>query len=107
MKTNAILFLVATLAAAAPALAARDQSRDGGRNEHDLAREALARGDVLPIARILAIVAQRVPGEVVEVKLDERRERLFYQVKVLTSSGVVREVHLDPKTGVITREEDD
>jgi uncharacterized membrane protein YkoI len=110
---NAILLSLALLAcgASSPGIAReegqRQQRDDSRRDEHDLAREALRRGEVLPIARILAVVAQRVPGEVVEVKLDERRGQLFYQVKVLTPSGIVREIHLDPRTAVITREEDD
>jgi uncharacterized membrane protein YkoI len=110
---HAILLSFALLAcgASSPGLAREDRPRqqrdDSRRDEHDLAREALRRGDVLPIARILAVVAQRVPGEIVEVKLDERRGQLFYQVKVLTAAGIVREVHLDPRTAAITREEDD
>ena len=81
----------------------RDRER---REEQDIAREAFRRGEVLPITRILAVVAQRVPGEVVEVKLETRRT-LHYQVKVLTQAGVVREVHVDARSGTITREEDD
>jgi uncharacterized membrane protein YkoI len=110
---HAILLSFALLACGASTLSVaredrpRQQRDEARRDEHDLAREALRRGDVLPIARILAVVAQRVPGEVVEVKLDERRGQLFYQVKVLTSAGIVREIHLDPRTAAITREEDD
>ena len=117
MKTNAILLLVTLLATAGSGLAQaqdnrprqqRDEIRRNDRDrDHDLARDALRRGEVLPIARILAVVAQRAPGEVVEVKLDERRGQLFYNVKVLTPAGIVREIHLDPRTAAITLEEDD
>ena len=84
----------------------RDLRERERREEQDIAREAFRRGEVLPITRILAVVAQRVPGEVVEVKLETRRT-LHYQVKVLTQAGVVREVHVDARSGTITREEDD
>jgi uncharacterized membrane protein YkoI len=102
-----VLFTLALTLGATPALAA-DRNRDRDRREEqDIAREALRRGEVLPITRILAVVAQRVPGEVIEVQLETERGVLSYEVKVLTASGVVREVDVDARTGMITREEDD
>jgi uncharacterized membrane protein YkoI len=83
--------------------AARSRDRD---RDQDLARQALQRGEVLPIARILELVAQHQPGDVIEVQLDERRGRLEYQIKVLARSGRVVELALDAHTGALLRLED-
>jgi uncharacterized membrane protein YkoI len=83
--------------------AARSRDRD---DDQDLAREALKRGEVLPVARILELVAQHLPGDVIEVQLDERRGRLEYEIRVLTPSGRVRELVLDARTGAFVRFED-
>ncbi|MGD2020700.1 MAG: peptidase M4, partial [Thiohalocapsa sp.] len=39
-------------------------------HDHDRARAALERGEVLPLAEILASVTAQVPGDVVEVELE-------------------------------------
>jgi len=83
--------------------AAGTRDRD---DDQDLARQALQRGEVLPIARILELVAQHLPGDVIEVQLDERRGRLEYEIRVLTPSGRVRELVLDARTGAFVRFED-
>ena len=83
--------------------AARSNDRD---DDQDLARQALQRGEVLPISRILELVAQHLPGDVIEVQLDERRGRLEYEIRVLTPSGRVRELVLDARTGAFVRFED-
>ena len=42
---------------------------DDHAREHDAIREALQRGEVLPLVRILAIAQEKVPGDVIEVEL--------------------------------------
>jgi len=93
----------ALLFSVADGAAARSRDRD---DDQDLAREALKRGEVLPVARILELVAQHLPGDVIEVQLDERRGRLEYEIRVLTPSGRVRELVLDARTGAFVRFED-
>jgi len=103
MKQSLALALgFAFLFAFADHAAARSRDRD----DQDLARQALQRGEVLPIARILELVAQHLPGDVIEVQLDERRGRLEYEIRVLTPSGRVRELVLDARTGAFVRFED-
>ncbi len=80
--------------------------RDRDRGDNDLARAALQRGEILPITRILPLVAQYLPGDVVEVRLDTRRGRLNYEIRVLTSSGQVRKLVLDARTGASVAIED-
>jgi uncharacterized membrane protein YkoI len=73
--------------------------RDRHRGDNDFARNALQRGEILPITRILPLVAQYLPGDVVEVRLESKGGRLQYEIKVLTPSGHIRDLVLDARTG--------
>ena len=77
--------------------------------DHDAALEALRRGEVLPLTRILPIVHKRVPGDVVKIKLDEDNDtgRINYSVKVLTPDGRIIEVEVDARTAVVTDVEEE
>jgi uncharacterized membrane protein YkoI len=79
---------------------------DKGR-EHDEIRGALQRGEVLPLAKLLAIAQEKVPGDVIEVELESKRGALVYEIKVLTGSGRVREIEIDARTGAVLKIEDD
>jgi uncharacterized membrane protein YkoI len=103
MKKALVFALGFALFSLADDAAARSRDRD---DDQDLARQALQRGEVLPVARILELVAQHLPGDVIEVQLDERRGRLEYEIRVLTPSGRVRELVLDARTGAFVRFED-
>lgn len=85
---------------------ARPRDRDRDHGDNDMARAALQRGEILPITRILPLVAQYLPGDVVEVKLNTRRGHLNYEIKVLTSSGRIRNLVLDARTGASVAIED-
>jgi uncharacterized membrane protein YkoI len=100
MRKMPVIALALAAVIASGAALSRDRDRD-----HDLARSALQRGEVLPIARILTLAAQILPGDVIEVELKERRGRLQYELKVLTPTGRVRELTLDARDG--RRIEDD
>jgi uncharacterized membrane protein YkoI len=75
--------------------------------DHTGVREALQRGEVLPLVKILAIANKEVPGDVIEVELEDEREALLYEIKILTSTGRVREVKIDARTGTVVSIEDD
>lgn len=79
---------------------------DKGR-EHDEIRGALQRGEVLPLAKILAIAQEKVPGDVIEVELESKRGALVYEIKVLTQGGRVREIKIDARNGTVLKIEDD
>jgi uncharacterized membrane protein YkoI len=102
---------VATLAAFAALVGAsaiageHDQHK---KKDHEAARQALLRKSVLPLSRILSIAAERAPGEVIEVELEEASPgKLKYDLKILAKNGRVRELELDAKTGATLKLEDD
>jgi uncharacterized membrane protein YkoI len=80
---------------------------DKKQREHDAIREALQRGEALPLVRILALAQQAVPGDVIEVELERKHAALVYEIKVLTQTGRVREIKIDARTGSILKIEDD
>ena len=104
MKTFVAGTLCAAVLVVASGVAGDD---DDHAREHDAIRAALQRGEVLPLARILAIAQQQVPGDVIEVELESKRAALVYEIKVLTESGRVREVKIDARNGTVLSVEDD
>src|SRR5688500_14077495 len=98
-KTMIISVLCTSLVLGITASVADDRSRH--EREQDAIREALQRGEVLPLAKILAIVQQHVPGDVIEVELENERSSLIYEIKVLTKSGRVREIEIDARSGAV------
>jgi uncharacterized membrane protein YkoI len=86
---------------ASPAFAER---RDA---DHEAVRGALMRNEILPLSRILAIAAERAPGDVLKIELERDRTALVYEVKILARDGRVREVKIDAKTGAVLKVEED
>jgi uncharacterized membrane protein YkoI len=84
-----ITFLVAVLAATA---AVAD-------SDHDRARRAVEKGQVLPLKDILSRVQQANAGQVIEAELEEKGGVFVYEIKVLTGDGRVTKLHYDARTG--------
>jgi uncharacterized membrane protein YkoI len=99
------LAVVALLSAAMAQGAARDVARD--RADQQAASKALARGEILPIIRVLGIATARVPGDVLKVKLERKSFGFQYEVKILAHNGRVREIEIDARTGAVRSIEDD
>jgi len=70
-------------------------------SDHDRARAALERGEVRPLAEVLAAVATQVPGEVIEVELEREHGHWVYELKVIARDGRVLEVLVDAATATI------
>lgn len=98
------LFILAAGALLAAPLAASSKQ---DKADQQAASAALARGEILPIVRVLGIATARVPGDVLKVKLEREPWGFKYEVKVLAKNGRVREVEIDAKTGKVVKIEDD
>ncbi|HEU4959360.1 MAG TPA: PepSY domain-containing protein [Sphingomonas sp.] len=106
-RTGWALPLLGTLAAAGMATGAHaDDHREKAR-ELAAIRAAVQRGELLPLPRIMTLALARVPGDVVKTELEAEHGRLTYEVKILTRTGIVREVKLDARKGTILEIEDD
>lgn len=62
---------------------------------------------LLPLTRILQIVRARVPGEVIDVELDDEDGRPEYEITILTADGRSIETQIDAVNGTIRKSEED
>ncbi len=75
------------------------------RRDHDEAREALARGQVMPLQRVLEHLARQRPGgHVLEVELEHTRGRWVYEIKQVDSGGQLVKLRLDARSGELLNE---
>jgi uncharacterized membrane protein YkoI len=88
-------------------LAAAGAAADPDRRDHDRARAALERGEVLPLAQILGAVAAAVPGDVVELELEREDGAWVYEIKVIAPDGRLLEVLVDGASGRLLEQEED
>jgi uncharacterized membrane protein YkoI len=73
----------------------------------DRLRDAVARGDVLPLSVLQEKLTKAFPGEIIRVELDEDDGRFIYEFKVLQSSGRLFEIEMDARTGDVLDVDDD
>lgn len=89
------------------AVASPDEHEHRHAHDHDRARAALSRGEVRPLAEILALVSTAVPGDVVEVELEREHGRWVYELKVIATDGRRLEVLVDAADGMLLAHEED
>ncbi|MGV3695276.1 MAG: PepSY domain-containing protein [Paracoccus marcusii] len=75
--------------------------------DYETARQAVDRGDMLPLEKILARIEARHPGRIVEVELEDEDGLWLYEIEVLTPEGRLIEIELDARTGAILGYEED
>jgi uncharacterized membrane protein YkoI len=110
MMKPVIAFALALSAVTAPVIAGgltKEQKQAQERRDQQEASAAMARGEILPIARMLDAATAAVPGDVLKVKLERKASGFQYEVKVLARDGRVREIHLDARTARVLSVEDD
>ena len=75
--------------------------------DHETARRAVERGELLPLAKILASAAKTHPGRVLDVELERDDGRYLYEIEVLLKDGRVVELTYDGRTGALLESEVD
>ena len=115
MRVFPSLLLLATVAglawafapaspAAAQAFPANDEAAAGlPKRDHERVREAVARGEMVPLSVILADAQRRHPGTVLDVELDDGE----YEIEILGADGVIMELEYDARTGALLEAEVD
>jgi uncharacterized membrane protein YkoI len=71
--------------------------------DHDRARQAVERGEALPLFDILARVRSDLGGEVVGVSFERKDERWVYEFKVVMAGGGLAEVYVDAASAQILK----
>ncbi len=94
---HAALAAAMFLMALQPALAQEDDPEP----DHELARQALQRKEILPLDQVLAAIRDRVPGEIVEIELEREKDRWIYEVEIIDETGRMRDVLVDAKNAEI------
>lgn len=65
------------------------------------ARDAVQRGEILPLEQVMARVQGRFPGRLLDVRLNRSNGRWTYYLKMLTHEGRVLNVAVDARTARI------
>lgn len=95
--------LALCLIAAAPALAS-----DAPLADHEIAQDAMLRGEILPLVDILERLAAVQPGAVIEVEIEIEDGLRIYEIELISPDGRILEVDIDAGTGeILSLEEDD
>lgn len=69
--------------------------------DHELARQAVEAGDVLPLRTILERVEREYPGQVMEVELDRENGEWIYEIKLLRKGGALMKLKIHARDGTI------
>ena len=69
--------------------------------DFELARDAVERGEILPLAEVLSRLQESHPGRVIEVELEYSHDILVYEVELVTGDGRLIEVDMNAATGEI------
>lgn len=89
------------LAALALAACALPAAADGGRDDHERARAAVAAGEVLPWPALWERLQRHHPGRVLELELERDDGRWRYEVKLLQAGGQLLKLEVDARTGEV------
>lgn len=81
----------------------RGRGRRKGRSEQDRARDAVRRGQALPLAQIIGGLQNRCPGAFLGAQLIRTRQGLAYQVRILRPSGRRITLLVDAGSGAVVR----
>ena len=68
-------------------------------NDHDLARQALQQGKVLPLRTVLEKVEREYQGQVLKVEFEHDDGRFLYEIRLLQQDGRVAVLKIDAVDG--------
>lgn len=83
------------------------QADDGKDDTLDLARAAVERGEILPLAEAVAELLERVPGRIVEAEFERDDGLAIYELELVTEDGQLIDAEVDARTGAILEVEED
>lgn len=78
-----------------------------GLDDYQRAREALERGEVLPLGSILALVEKQIDARVIELEFEQDGGQYVYEFELITADGRLLEARADAVTGRILSVEED
>ena len=94
MSTTRALALAALLALPSVSVLAHT-------SDHEIARQALEAGEILPLKRVLDRVEREHPGEPLEIELEHEEGQWVYEIKLLRQDGSIQKLILDARNGTL------
>ncbi len=70
-------------------------------------RSLVGSGKILPLEQILINLRKIAKGDVIEVELESKKQKLIYEIELLAPNGVVTEYIFDAKTGKLLKQKVD
>lgn len=70
-------------------------------SDHERAHALLEKGEILSLTEILSKTSSQVPGKLLAIELEEKDNRITYEIEFLRSDGVVMKMYVDAKTAEI------
>ena len=92
-------FVLMALAVAAATAGTAAQAAERGHGDHDLARQALERGQVLPLRTVLEKVEREYQGQVLKVEFELDDGRFLYEIRLLQQDGRMAKLKIDAVDG--------
>ena len=103
MKKSLSFSLMLTLQVSASPPAGDNPQWHESHSSYHQAREAVRRGQALPLQQVRARLPEVMPGQVVNTDYEFEFDRWVYEFKVIDDWGRLRAVHLDAKTGELVK----
>lgn len=73
------------------------------KRDHEAARQALEAGQILPLRKVLDLVEQGHPGQIMEIELETMKDGWVYEVKLLRPDGALVKLKLDARDGQVLK----
>lgn len=73
--------------------------------DHDRARAALERGELLPLATLLERLAPVIDGDIIELELEREKRRWVYEISYIDARGRLIELEVDAADGTVLKRE--
>lgn len=70
-------------------------------SDHDLARSALARGEIIALSDLLPDLEAQLNARLIDAEIEREDGALVYEIVLITADGRLVEVVLDATTGTV------
>jgi uncharacterized membrane protein YkoI len=74
-----------------------------GENDHDEVRNAVENGRIKPLAELLKLVCDKMPGEVTGIDIERKHDVWVYEFRLIDKAGRLFDVYVDANSGDIKR----
>ena len=101
------LLLAASLTLTMSVGMAMADGKNRKKEDHDEVYEAQRKGDILPLATILARLRSVTGPEIVDVEFENKDGRPVYEIKFVDTNGRRKEIYVDARSATIVEMGDD